>query len=82
MVRTALTGYSPSAVHRLFVQARSQHRQGDQAAQVGAGGEAEHRVLQKSEIAVLELHADDLPPQFLQEQYDVSLPEDTPVGQR
>uniref|UniRef100_A0A1I8AAX7 Cadherin n=1 Tax=Steinernema glaseri TaxID=37863 RepID=A0A1I8AAX7_9BILA len=67
-VRTAAKSYTPGDTYQVFVQARDRTRSGNDTA-----------TSQDSEIAVLEIYAGDRPPQFFEQKYEVSVPEDTEV---
>ena len=68
IVRTTQTEYERGKTYRVFVQAR------DRTPRTSNNRD--------SEIAVLEVLADDRPPQFVKPHYHVSVPEDTEVQAR
>lgn len=68
IVRTTRTEYELDKTYRVFVQARDRTAQNPDK--------------QDSEIAVLEVLAGDRSPQFVQQHYNVGVPEDTDVEAR
>ncbi|VDN56530.1 unnamed protein product [Dracunculus medinensis] len=66
VVRTAVKNYKPGKTYRAFVQARDKTPSDPNASQ-------------DSEVAVLEVYAGDLPPQFVKHYYSVEIPEDIAV---